>query len=242
MVNGMDNFRNFKEGVHNGIPIGLAYFAVAFAFGVSAVRSGLLSHQAALMSFTNLTSAGQLAALGVIAAAGSYLEMGLTQFVINVRYLLMSCALSQKIDPKAFFFHRFFVAAGVTDEIFAITSCKQGKFSPFYVYGAMSVAIPGWGFGTLCGAVSGNILPESLLSALGIAIYGMFLAIIVPPAKKDHVIFKIILLGMLLGCAFQFLPILKKLSFGFSIIIITVVVSGLAAWLFPVVKENGNES
>ncbi len=237
----MGNFSNWKEGMRDGIPIALAYFAVAFAFGISAVRSGLLSHHATLMSFTNLTSAGQLAALGVIAASGSYLEMALTQAVINMRYLLMSCSLSQKIDPNAPFFHRYFVAAGVTDEIFAITSCRPGKFHPFYVYGAMSVAIPGWGLGTLFGSLSGTFLPASLMSAFGIAIYGMFLAIIIPPTKKDHVIFKVVLLGMVLGCAFRFLPVLREFSFGFSIILITVLVAGLAAWLFPVAEEGGNE-
>ncbi len=238
----MENFSNWKEGMRDGLPIALAYFAVAFAFGISAVGSGLLSHQATLMSFTNLTSAGQLAALGVIAASGSYLEMALTQLVINMRYLLMSCSLSQKIEPGAPFFHRYFVAAGVTDEIFAITSCRPGKFHPCYVYGAMSVTIPGWGLGTLCGSLSGTFMSAGLMSAFGIAIYGMFLAIIIPPTKKDHVVFKVVLLGMVLGSAFRFLPVLEKLSPGFSIIIITVVVAGLAAWLFPIAEEVSCES
>ena len=152
------NKTSFGKGLQDGIPIGLGYFAVSFTFGIMAIQSGLTSWQAVLISLTNLTSAGQFAGIGIIAAGGSLWEMALTQLVINLRYCLMSCALSQKIDPEAPLIHRFFIAYGVTDEIFGVTVCKGGKLSPFYSYGVIFISVFGWVFGTFH--------PDSVLSLL----------------------------------------------------------------------------
>ena len=140
---------------------------------------------------TNLTSAGQFAGLGVIQAGASFAEMALTELIINLRYCLMSCSLSQKLARNMPFFHRFFMAYGVTDEIFGVSVCREGILSPWYSYGLISAAVPGWTFGTLLGAVSGSILPQRLLSALGVALYGMFLAVILPPARKNKILMEL---------------------------------------------------
>ena len=170
----MNHRTAFKQGMTDGIPIALGYMAVSFTFGIMAKDAGLTAFQAVLLSLTNLTSAGQFAGLGIIVASSSYIEMAFTQLVINLRYCLMSCALSQKLDLKAPFFHRFFIAYGNTDEIFGICSCREGKLDPFYCYGAISVASPGWAFGTFLGVLSGSILPARILSALGVALYGIY--------------------------------------------------------------------
>lgn len=229
------------QGAKDGIPICLGYFAVSFAFGMLAVTSGLSVFQAVLLSLTNLTSAGQVAGVSLIQAGAAYYEMALTQLVINLRYCLMSFSLSQKVDRQAPFFHRFFIAYGITDEIFAVAASQKGKVGPGYVYGLISVAAPGWVLGTLCGAVAGSLMPASLVSALGIAIYGMFLAIIIPPAKSNKVIFACVAGAMVLSTLFRVIPILKSISAGFVIILVTVVVAGMAAWLFPVNEEAEDE-
>lgn len=230
----MDKKESFLEGLKDGIPIGTVYFTASLAFGIAAISSGLNFWEAGFISLTNLTSAGQFAALGVIAGSGSYFEMMLTQLIINLRYMLMSLSLSQKLDDEEPRKHRFLVAFGITDEIFAISIKKKGKVSAFYNYGAMSVAIPGWVLGTVTGAVLGNILPDMILSALSIAIYAMFIGIIIPPAKADKNLYYIIIAAMVLSLLFGILPVLKDISSGFTIIIITVVVSAAAAILFPV--------
>lgn len=177
---------NFKQGITDGIPIALGYLAVSFTFGMMAVQGGLTIWQAVLISLTNLTSAGQFAGLDIIIAGGSLWEMALTQLIINLRYCLMSFSLSQKLRRDETWGHRYGVAFGVTDEIFGVSASKPGKVSAFYNYGVMSVAIPGWTIGTLLGAISGSILPDFIMSALGVAIYGMFLAVIIPPSKKKQ--------------------------------------------------------
>ena len=221
------------SGIKDGIPIGLGYLAVSFAFGIQAEAIGLQPWQAALMSLTNVTSAGQFAALGMIAAGASYWEIALTQLVLNLRYCLMSCVLSQKLERDAGLGHRFGIAFGVTDEIFALSSLHPGALSPFYTYGLMTAAIPGWVLGTFLGVISGDLLQGNIVSALGLAIYGMFIAIIIPPAKRDKVVLKVVLAAMLLATLFRYLPGLSSISSGFQIIIIAIVVAGLAAWLFP---------
>ena len=180
------NKTSFGKGLQDGIPIGLGYFAVSFTFGIMAIQSGLTAWQAVLISLTNLTSAGQFAGIGIIAAGGSLWEMALTQLVINLRYCLMSFSLSQKLEKGVSNGHRLAVAFGVTDEIFGVSASQEGRISPWYNYGVMCVAIPGWTLGTLAGAVSGSLLPDFLVSALSVAIYGMFLAVIIPPAKKNR--------------------------------------------------------
>ncbi len=231
----------FKKGFKDGIPIGLGYFAVSFTFGIAAISSGLSIWHAVLISFTNLTSAGQFAALSIIAAGGAYLELALTQLVINLRYCLMSFSLAQKLDRNAKPIHRYIMAFGVTDEIFALGASVKGRLNPYYHYGEMCVAIPGWVGGTLLGTISGSLLPAYMVSALGVAIYAMFLAIILPPAKKDKAVLGVVLAAMIISGLFTIIPILKNISSGFVIIITTILVSGIAAWLKPI-SEQDSES
>lgn len=233
----MNHRKAFRNGMRDGIPIALGYLAVSFTFGIMAKHAGMTAFQAVLMSLTNLTSAGQFAGLGIISASLSYAEMAFTQLVINLRYCLMSCALSQKLDQRASFFHRFFIAYGNTDEIFGICSCREEKLDPYYTYGAVSVASPGWAFGTFLGVVSGSILPDQVLSALGVALYGMFIAVIVPPAKNSRIIAGVVLVSMAASLIFTLVPVLNMISSGFRIITLTLLIAGGAAVLFPVKEE-----
>lgn len=192
------------------------------------------------MSATNFTSAGQFAALGLIGTSVTYLEMAITQLIINLRYCLMSCSLSQKLDPKTAFVHRFLVAFGISDEIFGVSVRTEGKLNPFYTYGVMSISMPGWAFGTFLGVVSGNILPARMISALSVALYGMFMAVIIPPAKGNKILSGLILLSMLMSLLFSKISIFSHISAGFKIIILTILIAGVAAILFPI-KEDTNE-
>ena len=232
----------FKQGLHDGVPIALGYFAVSFTFGMMAVSGGLTAGQAVLISLTNLTSAGQFAGLDIILAYGSLWEMALTQLIINLRYCLMSFSLSQKLERGISLPHRFLVAFGITDEIFGVSASQEGRLSSWYNYGAMCVAIPGWTLGTLVGAVSGNLLPSFIVSALGIAIYVMFLAVIIPPAKTNRAVLGVVIGAMAVSTLFALVPLLKKVSSGFVIIITTVLVAGIAAYFCPVKEESTDES
>lgn len=236
------NQMNFKRGIQDGIPIGLGYFAVSFTFGMMAVSGGLTAWQAVLISLTNLTSAGQFAGLGIIVAGGSMWEMALTQLVINLRYCLMSFSLSQKLEKNISTGHRLAVAFGVTDEIFGVSASQEGRLSPWYNYGVMSMAIPGWTLGTLVGAVLGNVLPGFLVSALNVAIYGMFLAVIIPPAKKNKAVLGVVIGAMAISTVFAVVPVLNEVSSGFVIIITTLIVAGLAAHFSPIPEEKEAES
>ena len=182
------NRQALSEGLRDGIPIGLGYFVVSFTLGIAARNAGLTPLEGFITSFLNNASAGEYAAFTVIMADASYVEMALITLVANARYLLMSAVLSQKFDPATPFYHRIFVGFDVTDEIFGITVARPGKLNPYYNYGAMSVALPGWSVGTMLGVIAGNILPPSAVSALSVALYGMFLAVIMPPARGDRVI------------------------------------------------------
>ena len=236
----MSNFKVFKQGLKNGIPLFLGYLAVSFTFGIQAKSMGIATLQAALISATNLTSAGQFAALGVIASAASYIEMALTQLVINLRYCLMSSSLSQRFDTKMNPIHRYLISFGVTDEIFGVSSAYEHEnIPPAYCYGLIAASWPGWVLGTVLGAVSGDILPANILSALGVALYGMFIAIIVPPAKNNKVLLGIVIISMLASLAFAVTPLLQEISSGFRVIILTVVIAGAAAYFFPV-KEDAH--
>lgn len=237
----MERKNHFVAGVKDGIPICLGYLAVSFTFGIMARNTSLSAWQAVLLSASNVTSAGQFAGLELIASAASYGEMAMTQFVINLRYCLMSCSLSQKLDARVPFFHRFFIAYGVTDEIFAISVGKAGKLSPFYSYGAILVSVAGWVTGTFLGVLSGNLLPARAISALSIALYGMFVAIILPPAKENRILAGIILISMMLSLVFSVTPLLKEISSGFRIIILTMLIAGGAAVLFPIHDEEQEE-
>jgi len=229
---------DYRKGLRDGIAVALGYFAVAFTFGMASAAEGIGVLQAALISLTNVTSAGQFSGLEIIAAGGSYIELGLTQLIINLRYSLMSFSLAQKLERGRAGWHRYFMAYSVTDEIFALDAGFSGALTPEYHYGITSVAVPGWVLGTLVGAVSGNILPAFVISALGIAIYGMFLAIIIPPAKKERAVLMVVLSAMGLSFLFSVVPILERVTSGFVIIIITIGVAGIAAWLKPINDES----
>ena len=236
----MNRLQNYRAGLRDGIPVCLGYIAVSFTFGLKASALGLTAWQALLFSVANVTSAGQFAGLEMIGYGAAYAEVAFAQLVINLRYCLMSATLSQRLAAKTGLAHRAAMAYGVTDEIFALSAMRRGDLSPWYSYGLMSVAVPGWGLGTLLGALFGSILPDSLLSAFGIAIYGMFLAIIIPPARTNRVVRLVVLAAMGLSLLFSLLPVLRTVSSGFQIIIITLAVSCAAAWFAPV-KEDAQE-
>ena len=231
----------FTAGFKDGIPICLGYIAVSFTFGIMAKKVGISIFDAVLISLTNVTSAGQFAGLSLFASTASYIEMAITQLIINLRYCLMSCALSQKIDPEAPLFHRFLIAYGVTDEIFGVTVCKGGKLSPFYSYGVIFISVFGWVFGTFLGILSGNILPARVVSALSVALYGMFLAIIIPPARNNRVLAGVVVISMAASFLFDKTPGLRNISSGFRIIIITLIIAGIAAYFFPVKEDEYDE-
>ncbi len=229
---------NYCEGIKGGVPIALGYLAVSFTLGIAAKKVGLTAFQATLMSFTNSTSAGEFAAISAICAGSSYLEMAIMQAVINLRYLLMSCALAQRIDGSFPIVHRFIMGFGVTDEIFGVSVARPGKLNPFYTYGAMSLAIPAWSLGTMLGVIMGGVLPANVVSALSVALYGMFIAIIIPPARENKVIAGLVVISMVASYAFAHIPGIKQISSGMRVIILTVVIAGLAAVLFPI-EEDG---
>lgn len=235
----MSKFSLWKKGIKDGIPIFLGYLAVSFTFGIAAKKAGVSPMEAVLMSATNLTSAGQFAALNIIANGSTYFEMAITQLIINLRYCLMSSALSQKLSSKIPYWHRFVMSFGITDEIFGVSICVEDELSPFYSYGLMTAAIPGWTFGTFLGIMSGSLLPEGVISALSVALYGMFIAVIIPPARKSKIIAGIVIISMISSFAFAKLPILKNITSGFRIIILTVIIAGVAAVLFPIEEKQG---
>lgn len=228
----------WKKGVKHGIPIAMGYFAVSFTFGIIAGQAGLNPFEAVFMSFTNLTSAGQFAGLTMIASASTVAEIAITQLIINSRYFLMSFALSQKLDSKTPFYHRLFMAYGVTDEIFGLAVTSPGKINPYYYYGIMSSAVPGWALGTLFGVISGDLLTDRLVSALSIALFGMLLTVIIGPSKGNKVLTGIIISSMALSFIFDKIPQLAFMTTGIKIIIITFFVAGIAAFLFPVKEET----
>lgn len=228
---------NFLRGLKHGVPIGLGYLSVSFTFGMKAVADGLSPLQALLISMTNLTSAGQFAGLPLMIAQSSLIEAALTQFIINLRYALMSLSLSQKMDKDMTTPRRMFFSFSNTDEIFAVASSQPGKVGHVYLYGLMLAPYIGWALGTLLGAVAGQLLPDFVRTALGIAIYGMFLAIILPPARKEHPVRVVVLIAVALSLCFRYIPMLSGVSSGFVIIICAVAASALGAVLFPV-KEG----
>lgn len=229
---------NFKSGLKDGLPIGLGYLSVSIAFGVNASLTGLPILMSVFISMTNLTSAGQLAGLTVIAAFGTFLEMILTQLVINSRYFLMSLTLSQKIDESFTLPHRFFCSAFITDEIFAVASSKPVKLNKKYFYGLVILPYVGWAVGTLIGATAGNVLPSQITGALGIALYAMFIAIIIPPSIKTKGVFPAVIFAAAISCAFYYIPALSGVSQGISVIISALVSATVTAFLFPVKKEE----
>lgn len=238
----LDNKTWFQKGVKDGIPIALGYFAVSFTLGITAKNAGLTALQAMLASFTLNASAGEFAGFTLIAAGASYLEVAIMEFVANARYLLMSCALSQKIPSDTPLLHRLIIGYDVTDEIFGISIAVPGKLNPFYTFGAIAIAVPGWSIGTYLGVVMGNILPANIVSALSVGLYGMFIAIIIPPARKSKIIAGIVAVSMAASFAFAKLPLVSNISSGMRTILLTVVISALAAYFFPVKEESSDET
>ncbi len=235
----MENTKNyFVKGIMNGMPICLGYLSVSFAFGIFAGESGLSVLETLLISLTNVTSAGQLAAVPIIAGGGTLIELAVTQLVINLRYALMSVSLSQKLGDSIKLRDRFILSFVNTDEVFAVATSQQGLVSKSYMYGLILTPYLGWGLGTLFGAIAGDILPAVVVSALGIAIYGMFIAIVVPPAKKSKPTALCVLTAVALSCAFNYIPLLGKIPDGFVIIICAAAASILFAIIAPVSPES----
>ncbi|MCQ2417803.1 MAG: AzlC family ABC transporter permease [Oscillospiraceae bacterium] len=221
----------FIKGALHGIPIGLGYLSVSFGFGILAVKSGLSVLEATLISLFNLTSAGQAAGVGVMVAGGTLAEMALVQLTINIRYALMALSLSQKLDQRFTLPKRMLAAYGITDEIFGVCAAQEELLVPSYMYGMILIATFGWVLGTFLGAFAGALLPAAITAALGILLYGMFIAIIIPPAKKDKSILMVIVLAAALSVACKYL--IHVLSSGFAVIICAVAASVAAALLFP---------
>lgn len=223
----------FKEGIADGIPIGMGYLSVSFSFGIAAVSQGLSWLAATVISMSNLTSAGQVAGLSIITAAGTLIEMALAQLIINMRYALMSLSLSQKLDSSFTTPHRFIASFGMTDEIFAVSSGKPKDITPQYMYGLIFVPFICWSTGTLLGGIAGSILPETLCSALGIAIYGMFIAIFIPPARKSVGVLVTVVISAGMSCCLEFIPVFGGVSSGFAVIICTLAAATVGAVFFP---------
>ena len=236
-----ENKTAFRDGMRDGIPIGWGYLAVAFSLGIAARNAGLNAAQACLASLLCNASAGEYAGFTVIAANASYIEMAFLTLIANARYILMSCAMSQRMSHSTGSLHRIIMGFDITDELFGIAMARPGSLNPYYTYGAMLVSIPMWAAGTAIGTAAGNILPLSLVSAFSVALYGMFLAVIIPPARRDRVICLIVAVCFALSFAASKLPYISTVSEGTRTVILTVVISSAAALLFPR-KEDKEEA
>lgn len=233
----MTEVNSFKKGLKDGIPICLGYFSVAFAFGIFAVENGLTVFQATIISLTNLTSAGQLAGVPIM-MGGTLPELALSQLIINSRYSLMSVSLSQKFSHKVKLKDKLLISFGNTDEIFAVAISQKGEIGKKYLLGLMLLPILGWTGGTLTGAIAGNILPAMVTAALGLAIYGMFVAIVVPVAKKEKATALCVAIAIALSCAFKYIPLLTKVPTGFTVIICSVIAAAILAVVAPIKTEE----
>ncbi len=228
----------FINGIKDGFPICLGYFSVSMAFGLTATKNGIPIWAAVLTSLSNLTSAGQFAGINIMIASGTLLELALTTLIINMRYFLMSLSVSQKIDSSVRFSDRFFISFGITDEIFAVSMRHRKTLKTSYMAGLILTPVLGWTSGTAIGSFAATLLPEKVAAAMGIALYGMFIAIIVPPAAKNKNVLISAVLAICVSVIFRFTPFLKSISDGWVIIIVTVLVSAICATLFPVKEEN----
>ena len=235
----MSSTRWYVKGLRDGIPIMLGYFAVSLALGIAARNAGLTALQAALASLTNNASAGEYVGFTLIAAGASYTEMFVMEAIANARYLLMSTALSQRLSAAVPLFQRLLLGFMVTDEIFGVSISVEGHVRPSYPYGLFTVATLGWTVGTFLGVLLGNVLPVRVVSALSVSLFGMFIAIIIPPARKDKVVLGLVLISFAASFAFSVLPGVRELSAGMQTIVLTVAISALAALLFPIKAEEG---
>ena len=233
-----ENRKWYLNGLREGIPIGLGYFAVGFTLGIAAREAGITAFQMGLMSLMLHASAGQYAVITVIAGQSGYFTMMVTQLVINIRYMLMSAALSQKISPDTPLWKRLLLSYFVTDEIFGISASVKGELNPYYNYGAVSVASPLWAIGTVLGVLVGNILPASLTSALSVALYAMFLAVVIPASKSDRTVAAVVAASMAGSSLFTFLPVLAGMDSGTRIIVLTVAIAAAAAVIRPLPADK----
>lgn len=231
------NRQAYVDGLRDGLPIALGYLAVAFSLGMMARKVGMTPAQGFLSSILNHASAGEYAEITVIAATAPYWEMALIILITNARYLLMSLALSQRVSSGTRMLHRILVGFGITDELFGANVAREGWLNPYYSYGIMTLALPFWASGTAFGILLGNVLPKMVVGALSVALYGMFLAIIIPPAKKDKVIAVLVVVSFTLSFLATKLPGISQLSESMRTIILTVVISAAGAYFFPVAKE-----
>ena len=237
----MSNKQCFLKGMKAGIPIAMGYFAVAIALGIAAVRAGVGAFAAAFASLLNNASAGEYIAFTLIAAGASYIELITMEAVANARYLLMSAALSQKLQSGTSMLKRLLLGFTVTDEIFGVSMMQEGYLNPYFTYGTFVVATTGWTGGTLLGALMGDILPASVVCALGVGLYGMFISVFVPEAKKNRIVALLVFLSFLLSAAFEYLPYISALSSGLRVIILTVIISLGAAIFFPIKEDAQDE-
>jgi len=233
---------DFKYGIKRGLPIAIGYLPVSFTFGLMAVSGGLPVWMAVFISVSNLTSAGQFAGTNLITHGAGLLEITLTTFIINIRYMLMSLSLSQRIDRKVSLPQRFLIGFGITDETFSVASLEQGSLSFLYLLGLMLSPFLGWSFGTALGALVCAGLPETISSSMGIALYSMFIAIILPPSKKSKPICFILLLTVAVVCILRYIPIFQQISSGFRVIIATFIGAGIGALLFPIKDTKHKEA
>lgn len=232
----------FRDGVREGIPIGLGYLSISFGFGITAVSKGLSVLEVLLISMTNLTSAGQVAGVTVLVTAGTLLEMFLTQLVINMRYALMGISLTQRLDASCTRARRAWMSFGLTDEIFALAASKPYAVGSSYYSGLMIAPYVGWSMGTLLGSMAGRLLPEELLLSMSMMVYAMFIAVMLPPAKKEKGVLGAILLAVALSCGFSFLPLLKNVSQSIAIILCAVISAAVMALLCPLPVEDEDEN
>lgn len=233
----MNQRKIFLNGIKDGFPIGLGYFAVSFSLGIIAKKGGLTPLLGFISSLFTRASAGEYGAYTLIAAQAMYSELILMGLITNLRYLLMSTALSQKFAPTTSLLHRIFVGCCITDEIFGISIAYKGFLDPIYTYGATAIAAPMWAAGTACGIIAGSILPVRLVSAFSVALYGMFLAIIIPPSKKDKAVLVAVVFGFLLSYVCSIVPVISNMSSGMRTILLTIVISSIAAIIKPVPGE-----
>lgn len=229
---------DFKHGLKSGIPIALGYFAVSFSLGITMIAAGITAAEGTVMSLTNLTSAGEFAGIRVIAVGGTLAEMILTQVIINLRYSLMSMSLTQKLKEGMSLWKKLIIAFGNTDEIFAVAMSHQKSLTFRFMFGLQLLPIAGWTLGTFLGAIAGNIMPEKVSIAMNVMLYGMFIAIVVPAAKKSKPVLMVACLAVAFSCLFKYVPFLNEISEGIAISICTVAAAVLSAIIFPVKDPN----
>ena len=237
-IHSEENKSAFRTGLKNGIPIGLGYLAVSFSLGIAAKTAGLTPAQGFIVSLFCMASAGEYVGFLSIAAGAAYIEIAIATLVANARYLLMSTAMSQRMKQEMSVKHRLLMAFGITDELFGIAIARPGYLNPYYSYGAFITSAFPWALGTSLGIIAGNILPIRLVSAFSVALYGMFLAVIIPPARKDKIIAGLVVISFAVSYASTYLPFLKNMTDGTRTIILTVAISAIAAIAFPKKVEN----